>query len=158
MTDPTATLSDGAYIQRCYALAEQAAGAGNHPFGAVLVCGSEIRAEAVNEVVTGSDVTRHAERLLVARAWGRLGEDELARAVLYASTEPCVMCAGSIHYAGVRRVVFGVSGSVMAAATGRPYTGIPLRDLVARAGWGIEVVGPVMEDDGRRLHAELWPR
>lgn len=157
MSDRTATLRDGAFIQRCYALAEEAVAAGDHPFGALLVHDDEVLAEGRNEVNTAGDVTRHAERGLIAAAWGRISEDRFAGATLYASTEPCVMCAGAIHQAGIRRVVFGVPGSALAEIRGEPYRGIPLRDLVATGGWRLEVVGPVMEDDGLRLHADFWP-
>lgn len=157
MSDRNATLRDGGMIQRCYALAERAVEAGDHPFGALLAHDGEVLAEARNRVNTGSDVTRHAERLLVAEVCNEVSEEVLREASLYTSTEPCVMCAGAIHQARIGRVVYGVPGQELARIRGEAYRGIPLRDLVRHGGWRLQVVGPVMEDDGLRIHADFWP-
>lgn len=157
MSDRTATLRDGAFIQRCYAIAERAVQAGDHPFGALLVHDGEILAEARNRVNSDDDVTAHAERLLIAAACRSISEETVAAATLYASTEPCVMCAGAIHRAGVRRVVYGVAGPALAAIRGERYRGVPVRELARAGDWAMQVVGPVMEDDGLRIHADFWP-
>ena len=157
MDDPAATLRDGALIQRCYELAEAAVAAGNHPFGALLVRDGEVLIEAQNAVETGVDVTRHAELELVRSAWAQLDEPTRQGCVLYTSTEPCMMCAGAIYWAGVRRVVYGVAASEMAGAIGESYRGIPLRELSGTAGWNMRVTGPVLQEEGLRIHAEFWP-
>ena len=156
--DPTATLRDGGYIQRCYQLAENAIAVGDHPFGAVLVHADVVIAEAANQVGTLADVTRHAELVLVGAVSRSIASEVLAESTLYSSTEPCPMCVGAIHWAGIARVVYGVAAVDLAEVVGRPYQGVPIRELVRRAGYRIAVKGPVMEDDGLRIHKEFWPK
>ena len=156
--DPRATLRDGAFMQRAYDLAEAAIHNGDHPFGALLVHDGRMIASAVNRVETATDVTRHAELELVRDVWANFDETIRGGSVLYTSTEPCLMCAGAIHWAGIRRVVFGVAARAMAEAIGRPYRGLPLRDVVRATGYEIDVIGPVMQEDGLRIHREFWPR
>lgn len=155
--DPRATLRDGAFIQRAYDLAEAAVRNGDHPFGALLVHEGRIVASAMNRVETASDVTRHAELELVSDVWATFDAEIRGASILYTSTEPCLMCAGAIHWAGIPKVVFGVSARAMAEAIGRPYRGLPLREVVRATGYEIDVIGPVMQEDGLRIHREFWP-
>jgi tRNA(adenine34) deaminase len=109
---------DEAYVRRAMELAAEAADAGDVPVGAVLVCGG-LRLEAKNEKELRHDATAHAEMLLLREAAQRLGSWRLLDATLYVTKEPCVMCAGAIVAARVKRVVYaaadpkgGADGSV----------------------------------------------
>jgi tRNA(adenine34) deaminase len=109
---------DEAYIRRAIELAEQAASAGDVPIGAVLVDG-ELRLEAKNEKEARPDATAHAEMLLLREAARRRGAWRLSDATIYVTKEPCVMCAGAIIAARLKRVVYaardpkgGADGSV----------------------------------------------
>ena len=82
-------------IRRTFRLAELAVERGDHPFGALLARNGEIVLETHNEVLIGTDYTKHAETLLVSRATGRFDHQFLTECILYTSTEPCVMCAGA---------------------------------------------------------------
>ena len=144
-------------MARAYALARSAVTHGNHPFGALLVKDGEILVEAENEVVTTRDVTRHAETALVAKATTKLDEKTLAASTLVTSTEPCIMCCGAIHWAGIRRIVFGVRAEQMVRTFEGEYRGIPCRDVFARINPEVEIHGPVLENEGLRTHAEFWP-
>ncbi|MFW2391113.1 MAG: nucleoside deaminase [Methyloceanibacter sp.] len=92
------------------ALAEaEAAGArGEVPVGAV-VLGSDgaVLARAGNRTLELRDPTAHAELLVIREACTRLGSERLVDCDLYASVEPCAMCAGAISLARVRRLYFG---------------------------------------------------
>ena len=55
------------------------------------------------------DMTAHAERLLATLASRTLDTQTLAQSTLYTSAEPCAMCAGAIYWAGIGRVVYGLS-------------------------------------------------
>ena len=144
-------------MARAYALARNAVTHGNHPFGALLVKDGEILVEAENEVVTTRDVTRHAGTGLVAKATTKLDENTLAASTLVTSTEPCIMCCGAIHWAGIRRIVFGVRAEQMVQTFEGDYRGIPCRDVFARINPEVEIHGPVLENEGLRTHAEFWP-
>jgi tRNA(adenine34) deaminase len=97
---------DEVHIRRALELAEEAARAGDVPIGAVLVSG-ELVLEAKNEKEAGSDPTAHAEMLLLREAARRLGVWRLSDATIYASKEPCIMCAGAMIAARIKRLVYG---------------------------------------------------
>ncbi len=109
---------DEVHIRRALELAEEAAGAGDVPIGAVLVDG-ELRLEARNEKEAQPDATAHAEMLLLREAARRRGAWRLSSATIYVTKEPCVMCAGAMIAARLKRVVYaardpkgGADGSV----------------------------------------------
>ncbi len=88
-------------------LARVAAGAGEVPVGAVVVANGEVAGRGWNSPVTRNDPTAHAEILALREAAGRLANYRLEDATLYCTLEPCVMCAGALVAARVRRLVFG---------------------------------------------------
>jgi tRNA(adenine34) deaminase len=88
-------------------LAERAAQLGEAPVGAVVVIDEVIVARAFNEVEASRDPTAHAEMLALRRAFRNVGAARLPSAVLYATLEPCVMCAGAVIHARVKRVAYG---------------------------------------------------
>lgn len=100
--------SDVDLMRRAIALAIAAAEHGEVPVGAVLVdSGGKIVAEGANRPIGTHDPTAHAE-IEALRAGGRaLGSYRLTGTTLYATLEPCVMCAAAIVHARVRRLVFG---------------------------------------------------
>lgn len=79
---------------------------GDVPIGAVFVCGDLI-VEAKNEKESRPDATAHAEMLLLREAAARLGAWRLSDATVYVTKEPCVMCAGAMVAARVKRLVYG---------------------------------------------------
>src|SRR5262249_18404642 len=100
------TPADESHLLAAIELARRAREHGNNPFGALLVdADGNIVLEVENTVVTDRDVTAHAELSLMRQAGARLASDSLAGCTLYASTEPCAMCAGAIYWGNVRRVV-----------------------------------------------------
>jgi len=99
-------MSDEKYIRRAIELAEQAEAVGDVPIGAVLVSG-DVVLEAKNEKESRPDATAHAEMLLLQEAARRLGAWRLSDATIYVTKEPCVMCAGAMVAARIKRVVYG---------------------------------------------------
>jgi tRNA(Arg) A34 adenosine deaminase TadA len=152
--------TDQTHIRGTIELAQQARDNGNHPFGALLVGpGGEVLLEAMNTVVTGGDVTGHAETNLVREASKKYDADFLAQCTLYTSTEPCPMCAGAIFWANIRQVVYGLSEAGLyeiAGEDGEEVLRIPSREVFDRGNKPITVVGPVLEDEARRVHEGFW--
>ncbi|MBV8433861.1 MAG: nucleoside deaminase [Candidatus Eremiobacteraeota bacterium] len=97
---------DERYLRRAMELAEEAAVAGDVPIGAVLVSG-DLVIEAKNEKEAAPDATAHAEMLVLREAARRLGAWRLSDATIYVTKEPCVMCAGAMIAARIKRVVYG---------------------------------------------------
>jgi tRNA(adenine34) deaminase len=81
--------------------------AGEVPVGAVVVVDGRIAGRGFNSPVSRADPTAHAEILALREAAGLCGNYRLEQATLYATLEPCVMCAGALVAARVRRLVFG---------------------------------------------------
>jgi len=97
---------DERYLRRAMQLASEAEAAGDVPIGAVLVCGELVLA-AKNEKESKPDATAHAEMLLLREASRRLQAWRLSDATIYVTKEPCVMCAGAIIAARIKRLVYG---------------------------------------------------
>jgi tRNA(adenine34) deaminase len=88
-------------------LAREGADAGEVPVGAVVAMDGEIVGRGWNSPVARNDPTAHAEILALREAAARMGIYRLQGAVLYATLEPCAMCAGALVAARVARLVFG---------------------------------------------------
>jgi tRNA(Arg) A34 adenosine deaminase TadA len=142
-------------------IARQARAAGNHPFGAVLVdLYGTMLIEAGNAHGHAGDCTGHAERVLMTRACQTYPADFLATCTMYFSAEPCAMCAGAAYWAGVGRVVYGLSEGVMGAVIG-PHPenltmDLPCRIVLAAGQRNIEVIEPLLEDESRAVHGGFW--
>ena len=143
------------HIERTIEVAAEAVDAGNTPFGALLTVDGEVVRESQNTTRTAEDVTAHPELKLARWAGRELDADELANCTMYASTEPCPMCTTAIHYAGIDRVVFGVSGETLDELTGDVVT-IPATEVIRRADSETSVEGPVATDAAMRLHESVF--
>ena len=88
-------------------LAREAAAAGEVPIGAVVEVGGEIVGRGWNSPLARNDPTAHAEILALREAAAAIGNYRLQAATLCCTLEPCVMCAGALVAARVRRLVFG---------------------------------------------------
>ena len=154
---------DEHFLRRSFAVAGRALTHGNHPFGAILVdqqCNVLIEAE--NGYMPGRDGTAHAERLLATQACTTLSADILKGATLYSSAEPCAMCAGAMYWAGIGRLVYGLSEHRLRAVTGNhpenPTLDLPCREVFRSGQRATEVVGPLLEDEAEALHAGVWTK
>jgi tRNA(adenine34) deaminase len=98
--------TDAAMMRRALLAAEDAAEKGEVPVGAVVARGDEVLAVAANEREASGDPTSHAELLAIRRASAALGGWRLTDCTLYATLEPCPMCAGAAHAARLSRLVF----------------------------------------------------
>jgi tRNA(adenine34) deaminase len=99
--------NDLEFMQLALEEGRAAALAGEVPVGAVLVRDGEVVARAGNRTIRDCDPTAHAEILVLREGARKLGNYRLAATTLYATIEPCSMCAGAIIQARVPRVVYG---------------------------------------------------
>jgi tRNA(Arg) A34 adenosine deaminase TadA len=152
--------NDLKYIRYSIDIARKSRKNGNHPFGSILVDQEgQILMEVENTVVTGKDSTGHSETNLMRFASGQYGSDFLAKCTIYTSTEPCPMCAGAIFWGNVRRVVYGLSQEGlygMIQGDNEEVLRLPCREIFARGEKQIEVVGPMLEEEAREVHAGFW--
>jgi tRNA(adenine34) deaminase len=99
--------TDEEYMGLALAEAEKASAIGETPIGAVLVIDNEVIAAAHNLRETLQDPTAHAEAIVLREASARLNRWRLSDATLFVTLEPCLMCAGALVLARVKRVVYG---------------------------------------------------
>jgi tRNA(Arg) A34 adenosine deaminase TadA len=154
---------DTELLRRAIAIAEASVTRGGRPFGAV-VCDGEGR--VVSEAgsvapIDPRDWTAHSEIQALRAASAVMDWAALGNATIYASGEPCPMCAAAIYWCNVRRLVFSVSEPSMRALRA-PYeraAGIAMRcdEIFARCDRKIEVVGPLLEEEGLPVHRQFWP-
>jgi tRNA(Arg) A34 adenosine deaminase TadA len=105
------TEADERHLRRAIELAAAARGAGDMPFGSLLVGATgEVLAEGRNTVVTEQDITAHPELKLARWAARQLDANAARQTTMYTSCQPCPMCTGAIARSGLRRVVFALSG------------------------------------------------
>jgi tRNA(adenine34) deaminase len=98
--------TDIAMMRRALLAAEDAAEKGEVPVGAVVARGGEILAVAANEREATGDPTAHAELLAIRRASATIGGWRLTGCTLYATLEPCPMCAGAAHASRLSRLIY----------------------------------------------------
>lgn len=145
------------FVRQAIALARQARLAGNHPFGALLVVDGEVVLTAQNTVATDRDPTAHAETNLVSKAVRQLSPDQIRRAVLYTSCEPCAMCVAKMYWAGIRSVTYALPSEELAVLAGRDFL-IPCAELFGRAAERVVITGPLLLPEAREVHLGYWAR
>lgn len=101
--------NDERYMQLAVAEARKAYAMGEVPVGCIIVADEQIVGRGHNLTETLADVTAHAEMQAITAAASTLGGKYLAQCTLYVTVEPCVMCAGAIGWAQIKRVVYGAA-------------------------------------------------
>lgn len=154
MTTMHLSATDQRLLRAAIALSGEARAAGNQPYGALLAdADGQVLLEARNTQVSERDCTGHAELNLMRLASRRFDRERLAACTVYASGEPCPMCAGALYWAGVGRVVFGLSIETMTALGGPHADELSMHcaDVLAYGTRPVEVLGPALEDEARRV-------
>ena len=146
------------FIRQAIELAASSRKNGNHPFGALLVDETgRVILTAENTVLTTHDPTRHAELNLVQLACAKLPSDIVAKATLYTSTEPCVMCCGAIHWARIPSVIYGCSAKTLGGIVKSDDFLFPCRETFRRTKQpSVLVIGPVLEAEAVVVHRGFW--
>jgi tRNA(adenine34) deaminase len=99
--------SDEMFMEEALRSAQRALEAGEVPVGAVVVCDGKIVGRGGNRNRTDSDPTAHAEIVALRDAGCTIGNHRLERCELFATIEPCAMCAGALVHARLKRLVYG---------------------------------------------------
>lgn len=106
-TVPSATTSDELWMEEALRMAQRALEAGEVPIGAVVVRNGEIVGRGWNRNLADADPSAHAEIVALRDAGAVLGNHRLEHCELFATIEPCPMCAGALVHARIRRLVYG---------------------------------------------------
>lgn len=149
-------------LERTIELADEAAAEGNHPFAAVLVDASgAVIAEGKNEYLIDKG-PGHAETNLARRAAREFPIEQLRGSTLYTSVEPCSMCSGTVYWAEIGALVFGMSEKRLGELTGddpmNPTQNLDCRTVFESGQRPVEVRGPFAELEERIVaqHIDYW--
>jgi tRNA(Arg) A34 adenosine deaminase TadA len=161
MTDAAPSDRDEHFLRLAFEVAARARENGNHPFGALLV-GPDgvVLMEQENAYNPTHDMTGHAERVLMTRASQQYSPKFLQGCTMYTSAEPCAMCSGAAYWAGVGRIVFGLTERQLKAITGNhpenPTLDLPCHVVFDAGQRRVEVVGPLLVEEASALHEGVW--
>lgn len=141
---------DHRFLRQTFTDAETAGRAGERPFAALVAAADgNVLAAAINRQESIGDLTEHAELAALRQAFLR-DEEHAGAATLYASSEPCAMCSAGAFFAGVGRIVYGVSGAhtyLVLPRRGRQLS-MPAATVLAAGDRRTTVIGPVLEAEG----------
>jgi tRNA(adenine34) deaminase len=108
--------ADELWMEEALRCAQRALEAGEVPVGAVVVREGRIIARGWNRNISDSDPTAHAEMVALREAGSTLGNHRLIECELFATIEPCAMCAGAMVHARIKRLVYGADDPKAGAA------------------------------------------
>lgn len=153
------TEQDRTYLRRCVELAQEAADAGDQPYGSVLVdANGEVLFEDRNRTKDG-DQTRHPEFEIARWAGENLSQEERKACIVYTSGEHCAMCSAAHAMVGLGRIVYVTSGEQTRAwmrewgvAPTSPLSPLPINAVAP----SVPVAGPdpVLAEEIRAIHAQ----
>lgn len=149
-----------AHLRAANAVAHEATTHGHHPFGAVLI-GPDDR---ILMRQGNLDAVRHAETELARRAAAAYEPDFLWRCTLVTTFEPCAMCAGTLYWANIGTLVYGVEEVKLLALTGdsadNPTMSLSSRTVLGSGQKKVAVFGPFpeVEDELIAPHRDFWRR
>lgn len=135
------------------AQAAAAAAADEVPVGAVIVCRGRVVGEGFNQRESLRDPTAHAEMIAITQAAGTLGSWRLNECTMFATLEPCPMCAGAIVLARIPEVYYGAADPKAGAC----HSLYQITDD-ARLNHRCRVTGGVLEAESRRLLQQFFAR
>ena len=99
--------ADELWMEEALRCAQRALEAGEVPVGAVVMCQGRLVGRGWNRNLTDCDPTAHAEIVALREAGRNVGNHRLVDCELFATIEPCAMCAGATVHARIRRLVYG---------------------------------------------------
>ena len=133
--------------------ARKALAAEDVPIGAVVVHNNKIVGRAHNQVELLKDPTAHAEMLAITQAASTLTKEALQEASLYATLEPCVMCAGAMVLARIKEV-FYAARDPKAGACGSVFNVVSDERLNHQ----VKVIHGLMEEEARELLQDFFKK
>jgi tRNA(Arg) A34 adenosine deaminase TadA len=145
--------NDQRFLRLAIARSREALRRGDKPYGAALVSAEGmVLHESGNTQVSEHDITGHAELNLLREASRKLGTAALRGSTVYASGEPCPMCAGAIYWSGAVRVVYALDVATMNRfdpSDAEPSL-LDCRTVLASGSHTVQVTGPLLQDEAER--------
>lgn len=150
-------MDDNYYMRLAIAVARVGISKNNSPFGACIVSSDgDIWACCHNTVFQTTDPTNHAEIVAIKKAVQPHRYAFLKNCTIYSTTEPCPMCFGAIHWARIKKIVYGVSLNIP-AQYGFNELNIYNLQLQEMGGSQIEIISNVLKEECMQLFTD-WKR
>lgn len=143
--------TDAQWMREAIAAAQDACRRDEVPIGTCIVVDGNILAVAGNRTITDQDPTAHAEIVALREAARVSANYRLTDAIVYSTIEPCVMCAGALIQARVKRLVYGAPDERAGAVNSR--FGVCDTDFLNHR---IEVTAGVLEQECRELMQDFF--
>ncbi len=97
------------YMKIALTEAKKALKNGDVPVGAIIVKENKIIARGYNKKEKNKDSTNHAEIIAIRKACKKLNSWRLDDCIMYVTLEPCLMCAGAILQARMKKLIYAVN-------------------------------------------------
>ncbi len=140
-------------MQEALKEAKKAGSIGEVPVGAVVVLQDKIIAKGANQVELLQDATAHAEILCITAASSFLKNWRLEGATIYTTLEPCLMCAGAIYAARIKRVIWGAR-DIRLGANGSWIDIFQKKHPMH----SVEIIGEVLQEECGALLTEFFQK
>ena len=147
------------HLRHSNRIAQRAVSLGRHPFGALLVGPDQ---ETVLSEQCNIDTVNHAESTLARIAASNFPPEYLWHCTLYTAVEPCCMCAGTIYWANIGRVVFGITEDMLLGETGahpeNQTMSVSSAYVFQHGQKAIDLIGPVLDvaDETIAMQRAFW--
>lgn len=153
------TSKDLELLKQTIELSRESKTDGNLPFACILAdSNGHILLKAKNSIITSGNRMGHAEMNLILDAVEKYQFHEMNSFTIYTSSEPCPMCASSIYWAGIRRLIYGLSlarkNELIAPKDDAPGMFLPCRDVLKAANHPMEIHGPLLEEDAAKIFTD----
>jgi len=144
------SLADEKYMR----LAIETAKSAPFPYGSVLVKDDKVVSAGKSGQTNSFDPTAHAEVNAIRKACADLHSKDLSGLTLYTTCEPCPMCFSASWWAGISRIVFGISLEESAKLSG-PEILVSAEYLNGKGANKIEIVGGVLREEVLSLYEDF---
>ncbi|MEP0916671.1 nucleoside deaminase [Leptolyngbya sp. DQ-M1] len=147
------------HLRRANQIAVRSRSFGHHPFGAILVAPDH---EAILFEQGNVNSVNHAESVLIRTAYQNLSPEYLWDCTLYTTVEPCAMCAGTLYWGNIGRLVYGIAETRLLELTGNhsenPTLNLPCRSIFQQGQKPIRVWGEIPEvaEEILEVHRDFW--
>ena len=102
-------MDKSSFMEEALIEAKKALKKGEVPIGAIVVFGEDIVGRGYNQSITKNDPTAHAEIMALRDAAKNLKNYRLKDTLVYSTLEPCLMCAGALVHARIRKLIYAAS-------------------------------------------------
>jgi len=137
-------------------VALEEANQGDAPYGAVIVKGNQILAKAHNTVKRDNDPSAHAEMNVIRNMTNQINSPSLAGYTLYATAEPCPMCATACIWAGIDEIIIGASIEDLIRRN-QAQINLACEEIIAKSPQDIKVTKGVMREESLALFSSYPP-